>query len=126
MTALTTRRGTGIIAAGYVALLALSAWLLADDRFGDSGWRFAIALLPVPPAAALVMAGIARYRRMDELQQRVHLIALAAAFLGTILTVFSWGFLESVGVPRLGGFAVFAVLNAYYLAGLVWARRRYR
>jgi hypothetical protein len=48
------------------------------------------------------------------------------SFLGTALVVFSWGLLEGIGFERLSGFAVFGVLVALYLGGLLWAQRRYR
>jgi hypothetical protein len=108
----------------YAALLLASVALLSGERFDDSAWRFVIALLPVPAAVAVV--GVAHYRRMDELLQRIHLQALAVAFFGTLATVFSWGLLEGVGVPRLGGFPAFGILGGFYLVGLVWARSRYR
>lgn len=120
-----TRRLVAALVA-YAALLLLSLWLLGGGRFEGSTWRFAIALMPVPAAVAIVAVGMSVYRGMDELLQRIHLMALAVSFLGTVVSVFSWGFLEGVGLPRLSGFVVFGVLVAGYLVGLAWARSRYR
>ena len=44
----------------------------------------------------------------------------------TLLVTFTWGFLEGVGIERLGGFTLFGILVALYLAGLAWASTRYR
>ncbi|MEE6272998.1 hypothetical protein [Georgenia wangjunii] len=110
----------------YAALLGLSAWLLSGELLAGSPWRYAVALLPVPPAVALVVSAVARYRRMDEVVQRIHLMALAVSFAVTAVVVFSWGFLEGVGLPPLGGFGAFGVLTATYVLGLLWARGRFR
>jgi hypothetical protein len=113
----------GLVA--YGALLLLSIVILEANDLEDSPVRFAVALLPLPAATVVAGVTIARYRRLDELQQRIHLVALAVAFVGGLFGVFTWGFLEGVGVPRLSGFVWFGVLWILYVAGLVWGRVRY-
>lgn len=109
----------------YVVLLLGSIWLLGTDALADSPWRPVVALLPVPAAAVMLGFFVERVRSLDELLRRQHLEALAVAFGGTLLVVFSWGFLEGVGVARLSGFVVFGVLMGLYLVGLFWSHRRY-
>ena len=108
----------------YGALLFLARALLADNGFSGPA-QVLIALLPVPAGVAVVIA-IAQFRSHDELEQRIRLTALAISFCGTMLVTFTWGFLEGVGIERLGGFMVFGILVALYLAGLAWASTRYR
>lgn len=112
--------------AGYVVLLGGSAWLLSGDALSGSPWRYAVALLPVPAAVGIAAAAIVRYRRMDEVLQRMHTTALTVAFVSTVLVAFVWGFLEGVGLPRLGGFGAFGVLVGSYVLTLLWTRSRYR
>lgn len=119
-------RGLVLAVLAYAVLLIGSVQLLEQDAISDSGWRIAVALLPLPAAAGIVANTISAYRATDELGQRIQLQALAAAFLGTMLAAFTWGLLEGVGLPRLSGFVYFGILWLLYLVGLWWANRRYR
>lgn len=110
----------------YAGLLVVSVLLLRQDPIADSGWRYAVALLPVPAAAGILAATAATYRDADELAQRIQLQALAVAFLTTMLLAFTWGLLEGVGLPRVSGFVYFGILWVTYLGGLWWANRRYK
>ena len=109
----------------YGALLLLARGLLAGNGFSGPA-QVLIALLPVPAGVALLVIAIAQFGSHDELEQRIRLMALAISFCGTLLVTFTWGFLEGVGIERLGGFTVFGILVALYLAGLAWASTRYR
>jgi hypothetical protein len=115
-----------------VWLLLAYAVLLAGPRLLLGGAEptgpvtLLIALLPVPAAVAILAFAVAQFMADDELQQRIRLIALALAFCGTLLVTFTWGFLEGIGVAPLGGFTVFGILVALYLAGLLAAGRKYR
>ncbi|PYF97232.1 hypothetical protein SAMN05216184_11616 [Georgenia satyanarayanai] len=119
-------RSFAALVLAYAALLALSLWLLSGDRVTDPAWRYVVALLPVPAGVGIVASGVARYRRMDEVLQHIHLLALCVAFAVTTVVTFTWGFLEGVGLPRLGAFGAFGLLVGSYALGLLWARGRYR
>lgn len=110
----------------YAALLLVSIWWLGTEALSDSPWRIVVALLPVPAAAWALWDFVERVRSLDELLRRIHLEALAIGFGGTLLVVFSWGFLEGVGIEPLSGFVVFGILMVLYGLGLLWAQRRYR
>jgi hypothetical protein len=121
------RRLTAFIAAllVYAALLLLSRGLLACSGF-DSPVDALIALLPVPAGVALLIVAWSEFESLDELERRIRLMALAVSFGVTLLIMLSWGFLEGVGLGRPSGFAVFGLLVALYLVGLIGARARYR
>jgi hypothetical protein len=119
------RAALGAALAVYGALLLLARGLLGNGGFSGPA-EVLIALLPVPAAVAALIVIISQVRSLDELQQRIRLVALAVSFSGTLLITFSWGFLEGVGIEPLGGFAVFGILVALYLAGIAWAGTRYR
>ena len=116
--------GGALLAYGF--LLGVSIALLRSNVLPEGPPRAALALLPLPAALMLVALSINAFLASDELDQRTQLIGLAVSFLGTALVVFSWGLLEGIGFERLSGFAVFGVLVALYLGGLLWAQRRYR
>lgn len=106
----------------YAIALVVSLALLDGDP--DQPWRTVVALIPVFPMAYIVWLVIARFRALDEYWQQIHLTALPFAFLGSILVVFTWGFLENAGFDRLDGFVVFGIMNGLYVIGLWLARRR--
>lgn len=90
------RRFIGAMA-GYVALLFLS--LAGIERWPDSIWRFALALLPLAPLGVALWAMLAFLTRQDELQQHIQLGATAFAASAAGLLTFAYGLLENVGFP---------------------------
>ncbi len=109
----------------YSMLLVISIVLLRDQGLADSVWRIPVALLPLPAGAYLIYLEVRRYQDLDEYWQRVHLTALAIAFLGSALVAFTFGFLENAGMAKQSGFIYFLVMITLYVLGLVIARRRY-
>jgi hypothetical protein len=109
----------------YAALLLVSN--LVDDALHPTGAaRIALALTPMLGAAAAGWAVMRGIWRMDELQRRIQLDAIAMAFLATALITFGWGFAEEAGAPRLSAFLVWPVMAVAWMIGLVIARNRYR
>ena len=119
-------REFGLCMLGYVVLLALSVWLLASGLAASGTARTVVALLPMVPAAGIVFVVLRQLRRMDELQRRLQVEALALAFAGTAILTFSYGFLELVGFPRLPMFSVWPVMASLWLLGTFLGQRRYR
>jgi putative effector of murein hydrolase len=125
----------------YFGLVAASLWLLSLDTLTQAYARYTIALLPLGPATVMVVLAVRRYQRLDELAQRIHLLALAVAFVGTSLLIFTWsvfeffglferfgllGLMSSPGREGRGGLLALGVMFGLYLIGWIWARRRYR
>jgi len=104
------------------------ALFLADflvDANPDAGWRYAIALLPVVPGSLIVLAAVRFHRRIDELQQRIALEAIAFAFAGTAVITFTYGFVqEAVDLPRISWLWVWGVMGALWLVCDFIVRRR--
>ena len=109
----------------YAASLILARQSLAGGSVQGPA-AIPIALLPIPAGAVLLGVALAHFQSQDELEQRIRFMALAVSFGGTVLLSLSWGFLEGVGFERLSGFVVFLSVVAFYVAGLLWARTRYR
>ena len=116
----------GIALVAYAGLLLVSIAILRGGTIVGDLPRAAIALMPVPAAAAIIAIAIAQFLADDELQQRIRLTALAVSCLGTLLIAFSWGFLEGLGFERLSGFAISGILVGLYGVGFLWSERRYR
>lgn len=87
-----------------------------------------LALIPVLPLVLFIGLTVKRVMRSDELEQRLHLIALAiAAGVVSMLSVIG-GFLAMARVVEIDGdilFWVFPVLCIAYGLAHVWMRRRY-
>ncbi|MBT9384170.1 hypothetical protein KM176_09895 [Pseudooceanicola sp. CBS1P-1] len=86
----------------------------------------AVSLLPVLPALGIFWVTLRDLARLDEMQRRIALEALALAYGATALLTFSYGLLENVGFPRLSMFAVWPVMGALWVLGKIIAQWRYR
>jgi len=123
-----TRRYYLEMGAGFLLYIALLFAANALERaIAPTGaLRIAIALSPMIGAAAVAVAVLRAIWRMDELQRRIQLDAIAFSFLGTAFLTFGWGFAEDAGLPHLRAFAVWPLMAALWVIGLFVAQRRYR
>ena len=115
--------GGGMVA--YAVVLA-GAMTLLNNTDAGSGWRVPLALAPMVPVVFVLFAFVRYFGRIDELQRRVQLEALAFAFGGTALLTFSYGFLQLVGFPQVSWFFVWPIMAVLWMAGKARADRRYR
>jgi hypothetical protein len=76
-----------------------------------------------PPFMAWTV--VRQLRRLDELQRRIQLDALALAFMVTALVTLSYGFLENVGIPALNMVWVWPLMASVWIIGLLIGRWRY-
>ncbi|GFE97556.1 MULTISPECIES: hypothetical protein [unclassified Gluconobacter] len=88
--------------------------------------RIILALTPMVGAVTAAWVIMRAIWRMDELQRRIQLDAIAMSFLGTALLTFGWGFAESAGLPKLRAFAVWPIMGTLWWIGGLVAQRRYR
>ncbi len=107
----------------YVILLHVSGFIVEANQ--DAGWRYVVATLPMIPAIFVAIVWVRYYRRMDELQQRIALEALAFAFGGTALITFGYGFLDAAGLPRISWWWVWPVMASLWIIGEWLARKRW-
>ena len=88
--------------------------------------KLAINLVPMIGMIAAAWAILRGLWRMDEMQRRIQLDAIAISFLGTALVTFGWGFAEGAGLPHLRAFTVWPIMGTLWALGMVFAQRRYR
>lgn len=110
--------------AAYVAVLIGSQHLLNGEVDG-AFVRVLLSLAPMVPAIFICGVIVHVIRRLDEMQRKLQLEALALAFAGTALISFSYGFLEGAGFPRLSMFAVWPTMAALWVVGVIQGRVRY-
>jgi len=90
--------------------------------------RIAAALAPVPLAAAVLLTIVRGARELDELERRIQLEALATAFVLAVLLIMTLGLMELAVTLNRDDWSyrhVWAILPMLYLAGMIFARRRY-
>lgn len=91
------------------------------------GVRLLLAGLASGALAYAIVVTVAAIRRLDELQQRVHLIAIATAFTVTGVLVALTRFLEAAGVRHVpSGMNLWTFMFVVWTIGVVVLNRRYR
>ena len=109
------------------AAVTIAAAFVAKQFPLRSPVRIACALVEGAATAAIIVASVRGIGRLDELQQRIQLQALAIAFAGTGVLATAYGFLVSAGLPDIDwGAVVWPAMVALWVVGLIIANRRYR
>lgn len=115
--------GSAIAAYGLVLTGSI---LSIKNGWVEGNWQIPVAILPMLPMGLAAWAILRQIRRLDELQRRQQLEALAFAFAGTAMLTFTYGFLEGVGLPKLSMFYVWPLMAVLWSLGGLIAQRRYR
>jgi hypothetical protein len=124
-----SRSGRLLLASGIAAFVMYFGARLLLKR-PDIPFPVAIALLPVPFFILFILAAVRMSRQLDELEQRIHLEALAFAFPAVLVVLLTLGLLQVAGValsPEDWSYRhVWAFSFIFYFAGLTIARKRYQ
>lgn len=105
----------------YAVVLGLAVvTVFAMPELGN--WRSAIMLLPLVPAIGLLHRTVRQFARMDEMQLRHQLEAIAWAFGAAVMLMVSYALLEVVGWPRLPMWVPLVVLQAVWIV-CIWVQR---
>ena len=115
-----------IMSVGAAAVIIAAA--LLETRLPRGSWqRISLAVLQAATTTAIILIPLRSMRRLDEMQQRIQLEALALAFYGTAVLGAGYGFLESAGLPSINwGASIWPVMIGLWALGLLIASRRYR
>jgi hypothetical protein len=114
----------GTAMAVYVVVVLISGAVVRAHP--DAGWRYVVAVTPLIPAVAAAVAVLRHMGRIDELERRIQLEALAFGALLTGLVTFTYGFAEQAGAPSLSMVFVLPLLVALWGVGVGAATWRYR
>ncbi len=115
-----------IMSAGAAVVIILAA--LLSTRFPRGSWpRIGLALVEGITTAGVILISARSLRRLDEMQQRIQLEALALAFFGTATLGAGYGFLQSAGLRGIDwGASIWPVMVGLWALGFMIASRRYR
>lgn len=110
-------------------ILTLSLSLIGLGSFADApinAARIGVALAPVVPILFMILSFLKYLNSIDELQQKIQLLAIGFAAGVTSLITFSYGFLENVGFPPISLLWVFPAMILLWGLGLAFISRRYQ
>jgi len=120
------RRRFFAIAIGAALVVIAAAWVGKQFPL-RSPMRIAMAVIQGAVSAALIVAIARPIRRLDELQRRIQLEALAFAYAGTAMLATAYGFLINAGLPEIDwGAWIWPAMTVLWAVGQVIAGRRYR
>ena len=115
-----------LISLGIGVVVIAAAWVARQFPL-RSPMRIAMALVQGGATAVIIIGSARSIRRLDEMQQRIHLDALAFAFAGTGLLATAYGFLVNAGLPDIDwGGIVWPAMVGLWVIGLIIANRRFR
>ena len=115
-----------LISLGVGVVVIAAAWVARQFPL-RSPVRIAMALVQGAATAVIIIGSARSIRRLDEMQQRIHLDALAFAFAGTGLLATAYGFLVNAGLPDIDwGGIVWPAMVGLWVIGLIIANRRFR
>lgn len=109
----------------YAVVLVVSSALLQNSP-SDAWWRIPLALTPIIPIFFALRAFLRFFHRIDELQKRIQLEALALSFGVTCVVAFSYGLLQYAGFPTLNWTWVPACMLVFWGIGTTIATLRYQ
>jgi hypothetical protein len=109
----------------FAAVVIGAAWAAKGFEKGSAP-RIALAAVQSLATAAVIVISMWRLRRLDELQQRIQLQALAIAFAGTGIIVTGYRWLEMAGLPQFDwGTFTWPLMAFLWAAGFIYSNRRY-
>jgi hypothetical protein len=114
----------GLAMLAYLMVLVGSVTVLQANP--GAGWRYAVAVLPVAPAALALWIFIRALSRLDELHKRIQMQAFGFSLGATALLTFAYGFLEGVGMPHLSWTFVLPLMAILWGVGSAIFTMRYR
>jgi hypothetical protein len=107
------------------AVIIGAAWAAKGFEKGSAP-RIALAAAQSLATAGVIFMPVWNLRRLDELQQRIQLQALAIAFAGTGIIVVGYRWLEIAGLPEVDwGTFTWPLMAFLWAAGFLYANRRY-
>ena len=104
------------------ALVIMVTWL----ETVSSGWKYALALLPVLPAIFIALGVIKAINQLDELERTIMLEAAAFSLLITTLGLMVFGFLKQVGVEQPTAPFIILFMMLMWLIGKLRGNRKYK
>lgn len=107
----------------YLGLLAVAVRYAPEMAVP---WSYLIALLPMVPGIFLTFGIVNMTIKIDDLERRILLEAVAFSFIFTLILLLSLGLLGLVGIPRPSPIIIAAAMCFLLLIGKFWGNWKYR
>ena len=124
-----SRDWPAIIAGALWLVTYFLARMLLERTDLSTSQRVAVALLPVPCFAVFLWRVLTGVGKLDELERRIHLEALAISYPLTLLLVMVLGLMQRAVTLKFEDWSylhVFPYLVLFYVLGISVASKRYR
>jgi len=108
----------GFIAYG-LGLVALNLWF-------DPNSSYWVVLLPAIPLLYIATAIIRYITKLDEMQRKIFIEAMAFSGLATGFTCFNYLFLRDMGAPEFKAEWTFFAMWSFFGIGMIWSSKRYQ
>lgn len=112
------------------AIVYVPALLAAEAYAGAAGGGLVLFIPALLAGLAMILFAVASVRHGDELQQRIHLEALAFAFVGLAVACFALAVLDTPAGDSLpseiGWNRLWIALSTFWCVGLAAAHWRHR
>jgi hypothetical protein len=119
-------------ARAIAASLAVAGWLVVSAWLGHghapgSSVRVLLACGQAAAFTALIVVLARSIAHLDELERRIHYVALAIGAVVVVTAIAAWAFLEWAGLPRVD-WSVWALplFTLSWASVVVWMSRSYR
>lgn len=109
----------------YAVVLIVSVFLTKNSP-PSAWWRIPLALAPLIPIIFALRAFLRFFSRLDELQRRIQLEALALSFGATCVLTWSYGLLEYIGFPNVSWIWIPVFMIVLWQIGVIIASLRYK
>ena len=108
----------------YLGFLAIAVnWVPVME---PSTWRYIIALLPMIPGIFLAFGILRIASKIDEMERRILLEAVAFSFILTFILLLSFALLGLVGVQQPNTIMITFIMCMLLIIGKLWGNWRYR
>jgi len=108
----------------YLGLLAVA--VVWAPKMEASPWSYVVALLPILPGLFLALGIVRMTSKIDEMERRIVLEAVAFSFIFTLILLLSFALLGLVGVPQPSNTWVVFIMAMLLIIGKFWGNWRYR
>ncbi len=116
-----------LFGAAIAYMIVLIGSLIALKQFEfPKIWQIIISLSPVIPVTFVLIAIMHLMVHGDELQLRIHFLAISFSAATTGLFTFSYGFLENVGFPKFSTIFVLPLMIFIWGISSKYFEKRYQ
>lgn len=115
-----------LVASGVAFLFFLMAAIYLLENETMPTFRNVIAIAPAIPGFLFFLFMADAISRLDELQRRIQVEAIAIGFGISVLITLVYGLLGLAGLPQASWLFVPVILTFSWLVGKLWIRWKYR